>query len=235
MDTNIDLFGDNVKNSNISPVKIFNNSKFGTLRVFVIDGEIWFIGNDVSTMLGYEVPKKAVYDHVKDRDKRLVKLSDVIDNVGDHEKGSRIYIINDKGFISLIQKSNIITSVRKKEILMELGIEDHILLWDRSEIRFKDKLLDFYNALGYDVHCQYAVGGYRVDFYIKKINLAIEYDENDHSHYDVEKEVERERYIKSNLKCDFIRLSDKSTDCYNLGVIAKYMIDKMIGIQDGIV
>lgn len=110
MDTNIDLFGDNVKNSNISPVKIFNNSKFGTLRVFVIDGEIWFIGNDVSTMLGYEVPKKAVYDHVKDRDKRLIKLSDIQDGteiVPSHMKGSKITIINESGLYSLTLSSKL--------------------------------------------------------------------------------------------------------------------------------
>ena len=109
MDTNIGLFDDNAKNSNVSSMKIFNNSQFGEIRVIIIDGEVWFVGNDVAKALGYQYPKDAIRDNVSHRDKRVIKLSDFqeggADSLPPHMKGSTIAVINESGLYSLMSKS----------------------------------------------------------------------------------------------------------------------------------
>lgn len=34
-------------------IQVFNNSEFGDIRTVEIDGEVWFVGKDVATALGY--------------------------------------------------------------------------------------------------------------------------------------------------------------------------------------
>lgn len=34
-------------------LSVFKNSDFGEVRTAIIDGEIWFVGKDVATALGY--------------------------------------------------------------------------------------------------------------------------------------------------------------------------------------
>lgn len=44
------------------------------------NGEIWFVGKDVATILGYTNPRKAITDHVKDTHKNTVTIRDGIGN-----------------------------------------------------------------------------------------------------------------------------------------------------------
>ena len=46
-------------------LKIFNNSEFGEIRTTIVDGEPWFVANDVAKALGYTNPSKATNDHCK--------------------------------------------------------------------------------------------------------------------------------------------------------------------------
>ena len=39
------------------------------IRTLKINGQIYFVGIDVAKALGYEVPKKALFDHVDEEDK----------------------------------------------------------------------------------------------------------------------------------------------------------------------
>jgi len=52
---------------------------------------------------------------------------------------------------------------------------------------------------------QYRVGIYRIDGYDPVNNIAYEIDET-HHRYDVEKDLERQRFIESKLKCTFVRI-----------------------------
>ena len=36
-------------------IQVFNNSEFGDIRTVEIDGEVWFVGKDVATALGYGI------------------------------------------------------------------------------------------------------------------------------------------------------------------------------------
>ena len=60
---------------------------------------------------------------------------------------------------------------------------------------------------------------YRIDYYIPNLNIAIEYDENDHKNYTYEQQEGRQKKIEKELGCRFIRISDKNTDEFNIDFI----------------
>ena len=99
-------FADDVKNSSGSALEIFKNDQFGSVRVVLVDGEPWFAGNDIASILDYSVPKNAIRDNVDNEDKKVVQLSDIQEGepegLPDHMKGSKITIINESGLYSLI-------------------------------------------------------------------------------------------------------------------------------------
>jgi len=74
---------------------------------------------------------------------------------------------------------------------------------------------------------QYRVLDYRIDFYIERLKVAIEYDENDHKGYSYEKQELRERRIKEELGCSFIRVSDKNSNGHNIALILKELVYKI--------
>ena len=74
---------------------VFENEDFGELRTVEIDGEVWFVGKDVATILGYSNPRDAINKHVDDEDKGVTKC----DTLGGQQK---LIIINESGLYSLI-------------------------------------------------------------------------------------------------------------------------------------
>jgi very-short-patch-repair endonuclease len=63
------------------------------------------------------------------------------------------------------------------------------------------------HELGVKILRQYKIGGYFLDGYIPEMDLAIEVDEKHHQ-YQTEKDKQREEFIKSELKCQFLRIKD---------------------------
>jgi prophage antirepressor-like protein len=74
------------------------------VRVKMIDGEPWFVGKDIATILGYADTKKAVEQHVDEEDKLIFKLSDIQEGgvLPPHMKGSKIVLIRESGVYALI-------------------------------------------------------------------------------------------------------------------------------------
>ena len=50
-------------------LQVFKNEEFGEIRTLEIDGEPYFVGKDVASVLGYSNPRKALIDHVDEEDK----------------------------------------------------------------------------------------------------------------------------------------------------------------------
>ena len=95
-----------MKNQNEVQVQTFENLQFGTLRTIEIDGEPWFVGKDVATILGYAKPENAIANHVDEED----KTTTLIRGIGSNYK-SRAVVINESGLYSLLfamqpQKAN---------------------------------------------------------------------------------------------------------------------------------
>lgn len=52
----------------------------------------------------------------------------------------------------------------------------------------------------------------------------VEYDENEHSSYNKKNESIRKAYIVDSLGCGMIRVSDKNSNSYNIGLIIKEIL-----------
>lgn len=81
-------------------IQVFSNMEFGTVRVLEINGEPWFVGKDVTEILGYTNSSKALIDHVEDEDKLN---NETLLSLG--QRGG--WIINESGLYSLILSSKL--------------------------------------------------------------------------------------------------------------------------------
>lgn len=81
-------------------IQVFNNPKFGDVRVIEINGEPWFVGNDVCQVLGYGNPRDALKKHVDDEDRGVANC----DTLGGMQA---MTVINESGLYSLILRSNL--------------------------------------------------------------------------------------------------------------------------------
>ena len=55
-------------------VQVFNNEKFGDVRVIMQGEQPWFVGKDVASVLGYTNERKAIHDHVEEEDKLTERI-----------------------------------------------------------------------------------------------------------------------------------------------------------------
>lgn len=84
----------------MSELQVFQNAEFGSVRTATIDGEPYFVGKDVATILGYSNPRDAISKHVDDEDKGVAKC----DTLGGRQE---ILFINESGLYSLILRSQL--------------------------------------------------------------------------------------------------------------------------------
>lgn len=88
----------------------FSNEQLGSIRTLLIDGEPWFVGKDVATILGYRNPNEAILEHIDTEDKLHSKTlssfelnSKTIPSFG--QRGG--WFINESGMYSLILSSKL--------------------------------------------------------------------------------------------------------------------------------
>lgn len=79
-------------------IKIFENEKFGEVRVKEKDGQIWFVGKDIAEILEYSNQNGAISTHVDEEDKGIAKC----DTPGGKQN---MTIINESGMYSLVLSS----------------------------------------------------------------------------------------------------------------------------------
>ena len=77
---------------------VFTNPEFGKIRTLVINDEVWFVGKDVATALGYSNTKDALAKHVDPEDKRQDDGVAICDPMGREQHPT---IINESGLYSL--------------------------------------------------------------------------------------------------------------------------------------
>lgn len=84
----------------MNELKVFNNETLGVIRVLEKNGEPWFVGRDVATVLGYKDTSDAMKKHVDNEDFMVGVLPTV--------KGNRdTKLINESGLYSLIMSSKL--------------------------------------------------------------------------------------------------------------------------------
>lgn len=84
----------------MNQIQIFNNPEFGEIRTIEINNEPWFVGKDVTEILGYTNPSKALSDHVEEEDKLN---NESLSSLG--QRGG--WVINESGLYSLILSSKL--------------------------------------------------------------------------------------------------------------------------------
>ena len=200
-------------------LQIFNNSLFGEVRFLNIEGKPYAVANDVAKALGYKNTSKATNDHCKG----AVKYN--IPHPQSETKLIEVSIIPQEDILLLIQKAQT-KSVEYKDrfkewLILEGIIVDGIILESRKEIEFLDILEEQLKVFKLKGIRQYPVLNYKIDFYIPSLNIAIEYDEDNHSGYSYEEHEGRQIEISNRLNCRFIRVSDSKSHIENSAIIIK--------------
>ncbi len=88
-------------------LQIFKNDEFGEIRTVMVDGEPWFVGKDLTDILGYQNASKALADHVDEEDKLN---NESLSSLG--QRGG--WLINESGLYSLILSSKLPTAKKFK-------------------------------------------------------------------------------------------------------------------------
>ena len=103
---------------------------------------------------------------------------------------------------------------------------------ERKEIKFLDKLEQALEPFNIKGEKQYPINinhkHYRIDYYIPQLNIAVEYDEKGHSSYTYEEHEGRQKEIEKKLVCRFIRVTDKKSDEYNIGLVFKKLFRELV-------
>ena len=87
--------------------QIFKNAEFGQIRTCMVDGEVFFVGKDVATALGYKNTKDALMRHVDVEDK---EGSGITTPSGIQP----MVVINESGLYALILSSKLDSAKRFK-------------------------------------------------------------------------------------------------------------------------
>ena len=112
-----------------------------------------------------------------------------------------------------------------KNLLDAIGL-NNIVLANRAEVDFFDALEQSLKPFNLKVESQYNILNYRLDGYIKNLNLAIEYDEIQHfNSTNMEQDSIRENDIKKEIGCSFVRVKDSDNMNYNIGIVLKSIME----------
>lgn len=118
----------------MNEIKIFDNAEFGQIRTAIIDGDTWFVANDVAKALGYTNPSKATNDHCK-----RAKMTWGNDSLG---RPTEFKVIPEGDLYRLIAKSQLPNAEK-----FESWVFDEVLPTIRQTggyINNSDKFVDMY-------------------------------------------------------------------------------------------
>ncbi len=93
----------------MNEITIFNNPEFGDVRTIMIDGEPWFVGNDVANALGYTRGRNAMAQHVDEGDALKQGVPDSNNHI------QQMTVINESGLYSLIFGSKLESAKKFKK------------------------------------------------------------------------------------------------------------------------
>ena len=198
----------------------FQNSSFKIHQV-VVDGDPWFRGNDVATILGYNNTAQAIRVNVSDDDK--MKLGEFAPHACTDANDRNTMYINESGVRRLVLKSQ---KPQASQLAKQLGIKEETR-YLRKEIEIVGFIEEVLTQSLIPFEFQKRVANFRIDLYLPNQKLAIEIDENNHADRDAHYEETREQRIKQELGCKFLRINPDAKDfkmSYCIGCIMKEII-----------
>ena len=99
----------------MNELTIFKNEDFGEVRTILINDEPYFVGKDITEILGYQNASKAISDHVDEEDKLN---NDSLLSLG--QRGG--WLINESGLYSLILSSKLPSAKKFKRWVTSEGL-----------------------------------------------------------------------------------------------------------------
>lgn len=200
------------------------NFKGNEVEIFEYKDEILFNPKDVAKCIDIKDVKSSIRNFNKNQKIKItnndLKVHD-IDFRKLHNTGETF--LKEAGVYALCNKSRC-ASYKKNNLLCNLGLKaiDKIGVCDGAkETNFLYELEESLKSFNIKGIRQYHVLSYRIDYYIPSLNIAIEYDENNHKNYTYEQHKGRQKKIEKELGCKFIRISDSKSNSYNIGYVIK--------------
>jgi len=97
----------------MNKLQIFNNPEFGSIRTTEVNGEPYFVGKDVTEILGYQNGNRDIIRHVDEEDRIM------LDSETQYQNGIELgqrggWLINESGLYSLILSSKLPNAKRFK-------------------------------------------------------------------------------------------------------------------------
>ena len=186
----------------------------------------------IGRALGYSNPANAIKNiHLKHKE-RLDKFSTQLTSKqieGNRQIERKRTFYNLQGVLLIIQysqvpeqlKENLLTKIKSK-----MGNKEIVVITERKELNFINDMEEILSVFLIKGIRQFRIGNkYRIDYYIPTIKVAIEYDENSHKLYNKDEEIMRETFIKEQLGCKFIRISDDYNNNKGIGLVIKKLIN----------
>lgn len=218
-------------------LKLITTENFGDLECNFyrnMNDDILLTREQIGTALEYSDAQKAIDNiHAKHRD-RLDELSITIPIISNNKtpQSYQTMLYTLEGSLMICSLSSQAKAYDFSQWLINLSNSDKDIkvINTRKEIQFHSLLADFLDGLNIKFVHQFKYDDYRIDWYLPELHIAIEYDENCHSHYPVEEEKSREEYLTEQnrteqLTCKFIRVDDKHSCGENLSYITRQIFN----------
>lgn len=149
------------------------------------------------------------------------------DRKGENRK---YYLLTKQGCEMIVDRMR--NSSVKKQIFIKFINEKFnekirtIVINSRFEESFMDNLEKALKVNGLDLERQKQVLTYRLDGYIPKLNIAIEYDEASHfTMSNKNKDIRRQKEVERELSCVFVRCNYQKNNHYNIGLVFKKIME----------
>ena len=195
------------------------------LRAIKIDDETWYAMNDlplnrkaINMKMSNLRKSKSTEGFVNDNT-IIIKNSTIKENGGKFKVNNTGETFGTKDMILKIVNESKMSIEDKKEYLDFFEVD--YVVGETKEDGFIDGLERALAPFGIKGIKQYSILGYKIDYYIESLNIAIEYDENGHEYYSHERHELRQELIEDELECKFIRVTDKESHEYNIGYVIK--------------
>lgn len=211
-------------------LQIFNNEEFGQIRTVEIDGEIYFVGKDITEVLGYANASKAITDHVDEEDKLN---NESLSSLG--QRGG--WLINESGLYSLILSSKMPNAKKFKrwvtsEVLptlrktgsyempnMSTEMKD-ILMIDQKQVKMEQRM----DRLEYDIPL-YGSEADELSSHVKRKGVSVLGGKQSEAYKDTEIRSKVYRDIYDQVKREFGIYDDSGRPQSYKALKRKYIAD----------
>ena len=202
-------------------------NKLVEVKIENLDGALYVSSRDVAE--GLEKQHKNV---MRDLDKIVESDSEYFRHeimtstyINSRGKEYREYLLTKSGISNYLLNCRSLNSDNLKRMIEKYDLDmNYKIVPTRFELSFEKVLKEMSNVFGYKFIPQYRVKNYRIDFYFKKENIAVEYDENYHK-YKNKKDKKRQLDIEKELGCEFIRLNSDKSDVVNASNVIKKLLN----------